>query len=92
MRGGGNDDNPLENCDRSEPSQKQKMNETYGIDKQIPIENCRQARFRHGVIIMNNRPTKELVREWLRQRSSHPAPLPNIEQIQHQLGWKLVKN
>lgn len=34
-------------------------------------------------------PTKEQVREWLRQRQSRPGPPPDSEQIRRVLGWKL---
>jgi hypothetical protein len=37
---------------------------------------------------MDHQPVKELVREWLWQRKAHPAPLPEIEQIRLELGWK----
>jgi hypothetical protein len=40
---------------------------------------------------MDNRPLKELVREWMQQRQTRPAPLPDLEQIRRQLGWKLAE-
>lgn len=34
------------------------------------------------------RPTKEQIRDWLRQRQTSNEPPPEIEQIQRILGWK----
>jgi hypothetical protein len=34
------------------------------------------------------KPTKQQVREWLKERRSNCGPLPDIEQIRLQLGWK----
>ena len=34
------------------------------------------------------RPTKQQVRQWLNDRRVHREPLPDIEQIQLQLGWR----
>jgi hypothetical protein len=36
------------------------------------------------------KPTKESVRDWLRQRVTEHAPLPSLEEIRRQLGWGLV--
>lgn len=41
---------------------------------------------------LSNRPTKEQVRQWLMQRTRRCEPLPDIEQIQRTLGWKLAPN
>lgn len=38
-----------------------------------------------------SKPTKEAVREWLRQRRVHPAPLPAGEKIRQELAWTVVK-
>lgn len=32
-------------------------------------------------------PTKERIREWLRDRQLNPGPPPPIEQIQSELAW-----
>ena len=40
---------------------------------------------------MDNQPTKEVVRNWLQQRSITSDPLPDIDQIRRQLGWTLAK-
>lgn len=37
------------------------------------------------------KPNKEEIRDWLRRRRDSNEPLPDRTQIQHQLGWKLVK-
>ncbi|WP_170942243.1 hypothetical protein [Noviherbaspirillum denitrificans] len=39
---------------------------------------------------MKNQPTKEAVREWLRQRQLHREPPPPIKQIQREVGWNLI--
>jgi hypothetical protein len=36
-----------------------------------------------------SKPSKEAVREWLRQRRLHRAPLPGVELLREELGWKL---
>jgi hypothetical protein len=37
------------------------------------------------------RPKKELVREWLRQRRLKPASLPDGAEVRRKLGWKLIE-
>jgi hypothetical protein len=32
-------------------------------------------------------PTKEHIRQWLKDRQLHPKPVPTIERIQAELGW-----
>jgi hypothetical protein len=39
--------------------------------------------------ITSSQPDKEKIREWLKSRRDRPEPLPNIEQIRRELGWKL---
>lgn len=34
---------------------------------------------------------KESARDWLKQRQAKPAPLPDIEQIRRELGWKFLE-
>jgi hypothetical protein len=36
-----------------------------------------------------DRPTKQQVRDWLMRRHINPEPLPLMEQIRHELHWKL---
>jgi len=36
------------------------------------------------------RPTKEQVRTWMAERLARPVPLPSLEQIQRDLGWKVA--
>lgn len=37
------------------------------------------------------RPTKEQVRAWMAERLARPAPLPSLEQIRRDLGWKVAE-
>jgi hypothetical protein len=39
----------------------------------------------------SNRPSKELIREWLMRRQVNREPLPEMEQIQRALGWARTK-
>jgi hypothetical protein len=39
----------------------------------------------------NKQPSKESVREWLKQRQEKPAPLPEADQIRRELGWKFLE-
>ncbi len=39
-----------------------------------------------------SKPNKAEVRDWLKHRRASLEPLPDMEQIRQQLGWKLVKN
>ena len=39
---------------------------------------------------MSNPSKKEQIREWLAQRRTAPAPLPDLEQIRQQLGWDVL--
>jgi hypothetical protein len=32
-------------------------------------------------------PSKEHIRQWLRDRQLNPGPLPTMEQIKSELGW-----
>lgn len=34
---------------------------------------------------------KEAARDWLMQRQAKRVPLPDIEQIRRELGWKLLE-
>lgn len=34
-------------------------------------------------------PTKEQVRDWLAKRRNNFSPIPDIEQIRQELGWKI---
>lgn len=36
-------------------------------------------------------PDKKSVRDWLAQRQVKSTPLPDLEQIRRELGWKLVQ-
>ena len=36
-------------------------------------------------------PGKEAARDWLMQRQATRAPLPDIEQIRRELGWKFLE-
>ena len=33
-------------------------------------------------------PTKEHIRQWLMDRQRHPRPLPTMEQVKSELGWR----
>lgn len=37
-------------------------------------------------------PTKEQVKDWIEQRHADHRPLPDIQQIRRELGWKLNKS
>lgn len=37
------------------------------------------------------RPTKEQVRCWMARRLAQPVPLPSLEQIRRDLGWKVAE-
>ncbi|WP_147383851.1 hypothetical protein [Noviherbaspirillum sedimenti] len=37
------------------------------------------------------RPTKEQVRSWMVERLARPSPLPSLEQIRRDLGWKMAE-
>jgi hypothetical protein len=38
-----------------------------------------------------NQPSKESVRQWLRERLAQRRPPPDPEQIRRELGWDLVR-
>lgn len=38
-----------------------------------------------------NHPSKELVRDWMRQRQGEHRPPPTLDEIRRQLGWELVE-
>ena len=48
---------------------------------------------RNTEIIMekSDQPSKEKIRDWLKHRQLKHDPLPDIEQIQLELGWKPVE-
>lgn len=37
------------------------------------------------------RPTKEQVRAWMAERLARPVPMPSLEQIRRDLGWKVAE-
>jgi hypothetical protein len=39
-----------------------------------------------------NQPSKEHVREWLRERQTGHTPPPDAAQIRRELGWKLTES
>jgi hypothetical protein len=41
---------------------------------------------------MTQRPSKELVREWLQRRRAQASPPPTMEQVRRELGWKLEES
>lgn len=41
-------------------------------------------------VVVAAMPSKEQVRQWLHERRRHRRPLPSLEQIQCELGWRNV--
>jgi hypothetical protein len=39
-----------------------------------------------------NQPSKEQMREWLRERQAEHTPPPDAAQIRRELGWKLTES
>jgi hypothetical protein len=37
---------------------------------------------------MEQKPTKDQVRTWLQKRQAQPSPLPDIDHIRQDVGWK----
>lgn len=43
-----------------------------------------------NILDRNKQPSKEAIREWMTQRQVKSAPLPDLDQIRRELGWKFL--
>lgn len=53
------------------------------------VPACHKPAMGSGCAI--ERPTKERVRAWMAERWAQPGPLPSLEQIRRDLGWKVAE-